>query len=101
MRFLNGCTFNVFSLSCLDRISIYLLTFVFLLIQLYILCLMGENLNYLDLNIFLEERVCVCVCVMERGKEKERGSVLSSSGYMCVIKCRITFGLLPEYANKP
>ena len=64
MRFLNGCTFNVFSLSCLDRISIYLLTFVFLLIQLYILCLMGENLNYLDLNIFLEER--------ERERERER-----------------------------
>ena len=70
MRFLNGCTFNVFSLSCLDRISIYLLTFVFLLIQLYILCLMGENLNYLDLNIFLEERVCMCVWWREAKKKK-------------------------------
>ena len=68
---------------------------------------MGENLNYLDLNIFLEERERErerereFVFVMERGNEKERGSVLRSSGYMCVIKCRITFGLLPEYANKP
>ena len=68
---------------------------------------MGENLNYLDLNIFLEEserereREREFVCVIQRGKEKGRGRVLRPSGYMCVIKCRITFGLLPEYANKP
>ena len=84
MRFLNGCTFNVFSLLCLDRISIYLLTFVFLLIQLYILCLMGENLNYLDLNIFWEERERVCVCNREREAKKKKGVMFWDPPDICV-----------------